>query len=194
MAMEDRRYDGVLGVYALMDPRTDVVMYVGQSLNVGARYRDHCNPQIWCHNAERRAWIFELRQQDLMPILRLLRQCDGREIDQAEKDFIRDFKAIGQCELNITGGGKGWAPDRSARTKQDEWVELGHKVNDARLILGEIEQMVDKMAGSGTSRKVTSIRVKTEQLQLHLQGILLDKFANWDHAIRAFNKRQEPHP
>lgn len=60
-------------IYALMDPVTREIRYVGRSRDVQRRFRDHCSA---CGNLARmNKWIKSLKRAGLLPILRILARC-----------------------------------------------------------------------------------------------------------------------
>lgn len=86
-------------IYALIDPRTNKVRYVGITNDVYARFRQH----LHCdgNNLEKDAWIKELKSSQLMLIMRTLEVVD--DIVKArgrEKYWIQHYKSLGACLFN----------------------------------------------------------------------------------------------
>lgn len=79
---------GTAGVYALIDPRTEEVRYIGSSVNIETRYRTHINGG----DSGRKAinhWIEELKGAGLVPLVKIL--WVGQD---AEKRKTAEFEEI----------------------------------------------------------------------------------------------------
>jgi hypothetical protein len=185
-----RELDKVSGVYALIDPRTSVVMYVGQSINIGVRYRQHCDPEQWAGNFPKMSWINELSREGLLPSIEVIERCDWPESDTAEKEAIRRFKADGQCELNITIGGGGRAISKTANTSKDDWIQLGRKIKLAREILCEAQRDAWHMIGRKSSKMDVVMR-KLDHMKCELDNEVHRAFPGWDKASRVFYGPEE---
>jgi hypothetical protein len=61
-------------VYALVDPRTNEVRYIGSSVNAKRRYAAHISDRD-TSNQKKQSWIDELREQDLRPILVIIEEA-----------------------------------------------------------------------------------------------------------------------
>lgn len=72
-------------IYALVDPRNDVVRYVGQTKDPKARLRQHLCKAV---NARVGAWLAELAALGLEPRFDELRVVDKSGGDQAEYDAM----------------------------------------------------------------------------------------------------------
>lgn len=91
-------------VYALLDPRTYDVRYVGKSSSMFKRARAK-------HSAHCACWIKSLKAESLEPIVRVLSFEDDH--DECLKDEIRwiaFFRGIGADLTNIMDGGEGISP------------------------------------------------------------------------------------
>ena len=60
-----------ISVYALCEPGTDIVRYIGQSTNVPQRYQYHIN-SLGAAKTPCKRWILRLKQQGLKPTLKVL--------------------------------------------------------------------------------------------------------------------------
>lgn len=100
-------FRGQSGVYALIDPRFDLVLYVGQSVDIGRRYTEHCDLDAYGGNRAKRRWIKGLFKAGLLPELRVLAICDNQiDMDRLELIFIQIYRLNSQCQLNIADGGQ----------------------------------------------------------------------------------------
>lgn len=89
--------NGLIEIYALSDPRTGVIRYVGQSNNAKRRLVSHLNPGPTVKTTILE-WIKDLESERLKPILLILQKVPASQADQAEKQWI-DFHRS-DCLLN----------------------------------------------------------------------------------------------
>lgn len=96
-------------IYALKDPRTDDVRYVGRTTNLSRRKGLH----VW--NARNRPdetrtnWIAELLAEGLRPTMETLETGAGAGYEEAEIHWISTYRARGFNLTNKTDGGDGFA-------------------------------------------------------------------------------------
>lgn len=98
------------GVYALIDPRTKLVRYVGRSVNIGARFTSHRSSK---GSLPVNRWCQKLKMDGLRPIIKVLEFHNKPE--KVEAKWIKHYRATGQCELNLHDGGKGIPMSGSGR-------------------------------------------------------------------------------
>lgn len=92
-------------IYALCDPRTFEVRYVGKADNPYKRYYRHLIDKYPCHRVD---WIKSLLKLGLLPIQQILEECSEDEWEQKERSWIAFEKHCG-CDLtNGTDGGDGY--------------------------------------------------------------------------------------
>ena len=94
-------FSGLCGVYALIDPRTGVVMYVGQSDDCRYRYMGHLNAKGE-NNPRKNEWVAEPDALGLKPTLSLVKKSYGPKKDEVEIKEICRLHPLGQCQLNMT--------------------------------------------------------------------------------------------
>ena len=104
------------GVYALIDPRTGVVMYVGQSDDFRYRYMGHLNAKGE-NNPRKNEWVAEPDALGLKPTLSLVKKSYGPKKDEVEIKEICRLHPLGQCQLNMTMRGSGPRAYRSKKKK-----------------------------------------------------------------------------
>lgn len=92
------------GVYALIDPRTKLVRYVGRSVNIGSRFTSHKSSK---RGLPVNRWCQKLKAENLNPIITVLEF--HRNPEKVEAKWIKHYRASGQCDLNLHDGGKGVA-------------------------------------------------------------------------------------
>ena len=89
-------------IYALIDPRTGEIRYIGKANNSAARLKSHMR------DAARRktpvyCWINKLSSLGLSPELEIIRVCDDWKA--AEREEIAKARAANMPILNIADGG-----------------------------------------------------------------------------------------
>lgn len=92
-------------IYALVDPFTSLIRYVGKSIRPHERLSNHCNEKgrSWRHH-----WLRQLRDQGAKPLLRILQEIpDGEEWQSIEQWWISHGRAEGWPLTNCTDGGDG---------------------------------------------------------------------------------------
>jgi hypothetical protein len=118
-------------IYALKDPRTEEVRYIGVTTDPKRRFRKHLTSKDL--STPRARWIAELREAGLRPSQEII-ETGTADSQAAEKRWILFYRAEG-CDLtNTTAGGNGTAgyiftPEARAkigagqrgRKHSDEW-------------------------------------------------------------------------
>lgn len=90
-------------IYALIDPRTDEVRYIGKALRPTERFSGHIRD---CRKHPRTQWIQGLRRNGLVPKLSILEgPCE--DWSTAEKKWIAHYLSQGARLTNLTDGGEG---------------------------------------------------------------------------------------
>lgn len=92
-------------IYALGDPRTNKVRYVGRtSQNPIVRFGQHLGDvyRNTGHNKDRCEWIRGLAEQGMMPILSILATVDAQEGAKEENRWIAHFKNKGDLLNKLT--------------------------------------------------------------------------------------------
>ena len=99
-------------VYALVDPRTDAIRYVGKSHQRDkSRLREHIKSPT---NAYTEEWIGELLAAGRTPIMRILEDCDTNTVFEREAFWIRHLLERGCKLLNVQSGGSEMIGHRGA--------------------------------------------------------------------------------
>ena len=91
-------------VYALVDPRDDIIRYVGVSKTPEVRYKQHMSNSGEGDNSDKAAWIKELKTNGAKPRLSILEKgIPLEEKVEREEDWIRDLVESGVRLLNKRG-------------------------------------------------------------------------------------------
>ncbi len=115
--------DKRLLVYALIDPRTERVRYIGKSMRGLHRPKAHTAASVvkQSANTHRGRWIAQLLAIDLAPVVRVLQACSTPEaLSDAEIAWIAHGRREGWPLTNITDGGdgtSGWKMPTATREK-----------------------------------------------------------------------------
>lgn len=150
---------GWVNVYSLVDPRTGNVRYVGQTQQkIAHRLSRHVAAANYGRQSLVSQWMREVLAEGLRPKIVLLEQVPLSDGDQAEKDWIADFKFDGYELLNETLGGHGshgykhseeaLAKVRAARLKQVFSEETNLKRSIALKGRPRPREVRDKIAAS----------------------------------------------
>lgn len=119
-----KKEPGISYIYALLDPNTLEIKYIGKSINPALRLINHkCNNKATpLYN-----WIRSLG--DKKPILKILCKCKSKNENKFEKLYITKYKKTGVL-LNQRSGGDGWnnISDKTYNYKIGPNPELWKKV------------------------------------------------------------------
>lgn len=96
-------------IYTLIDPRTNLVRYVGQTINEPyKRLAQHnCNYKRKIGKIRHSdAWIKNLHKNNLRPIMEVIDECSIDELNNKEIEYIKLYKSIGAKLCNHSTGGE----------------------------------------------------------------------------------------
>lgn len=94
-------------IYALLDPDTHEVRYIGKSERGLERPRSHFYPNQLKIISKKTNWIKSVINKGKIPYIKILCECnDVEELNQKEIEFIAMFKNSGKL-TNMTDGGTG---------------------------------------------------------------------------------------
>lgn len=121
-------------IYALIDPFTEEIRYIGKSVNPKARLQGHCtNPD----GTYRSNWIQTIMAQGVKPNMRILEELPGgANWQDAERRWIAHGHANNWPLTNATSGGDG-VPDLPPETRQrmaQAWMGRKHRPESLKKI------------------------------------------------------------
>jgi hypothetical protein len=100
-----------LFVYALCDPRTDEIRYIGKTCTGLQRIRDHfwaCRKNKKLYHLHIYRWMRCLLKDGYKPVIKILKECtDENDLNESEISLIRYYRSIGTRLTNCTDGGDG---------------------------------------------------------------------------------------
>lgn len=94
----------MISIYTLIDPRDELIRYVGQTSNPKVRYRSHLKGNKY-RNTYTTNWIQGLLDLNLKPIMIEIDQCEIKDLDITEQSYIRLYKSFGCNLTNHSIGG-----------------------------------------------------------------------------------------
>lgn len=158
-------------IYILIDPRTNMVRYVGKANNVSQRYKAHLN-RARKHQIHKANWINQLKLDGLKPILEVIDEVPINNWQYWETYWISQFRTWGFDLINYTNGGDGctFANQTSFKKGHTSWLGKSHSEETKKLI-GE---------NSPKNGKPAYNRIKVQQLTLTGELIKI-----WDSIFEA---------
>ena len=179
-------YRPICGVYALADPSTGRVMYVGQATDIEYRYRQHCHPREFREsNRAKASWVTELAEIGLAPKLIVVVEFPtagiSPEMDEAEVSTIRAYKVLGQAEFNIAPGGRAISASATVNAHPDDWHQLELDIRRARALLFEIAQEAGRLAGKPCRKKGQEAVLALDRVAWMLEGKVRKTYPEWTH-------------
>ncbi len=113
---------GSWDIYALLDPFTNHVRYVGCTTNARSRMRSHMYENSV--NREKIEWVRSLRNDGKSPVMSILETGSGDGWIEAEIRWISEYSSTGFL-LNKTIGGLGRRPETSSAPMIQVAVRMG---------------------------------------------------------------------
>jgi len=93
-----------VSIYALSDPRTREVRYVGKTTDPRQRLRQHSSDSRG-RITPTKAWLRSLRRDGLTPIMQVLETCTADAWEERERHHIARLRAEGCRLTNLAEGG-----------------------------------------------------------------------------------------
>ena len=168
------------GIYALLDPVTRRVMYVGKAEDIERRFRQHRDGNTFAGNVQKREWVVRLFHQDLKPECKVLQECESvADLDSAEKIWIHRYKAEGQAELNRSGGGSTRASTRGSNMQREDWFQLVSNLRDTRSLLLEVAADSLKLTSPKRYEAITKLSRTLDREAQKMAEEINKRFPEW---------------
>ena len=190
-----KTFQPVIGIYALSHPDTGRVMYVGKSVDVDFRYRQHCDLFSSGLNLKKQEWIEELRREGKKPKLVVLEKVESAlKLNEAERRWIHNYKARGEAEINISSGGSNPAISPVLNAPREEWFQFAWKVRSARSLLLDLASSAGRMASAKHCDAILKLERKLYKEIEKIEQRVLKEFPDWrdvSEALRSGNDSNE---
>lgn len=145
-------------IYALSDPRTSIVRYVGVTFRSKRRFNEHLSRAMRGGKTYRDCWIRSLINQGIRPLYQVIECGMGDGWQDRERFWIAHYR-IGGKLTNLTDGGDG-TPGLPPSEKCRKAVSLAHKgvpypPGRVSAMLGKrhTPEAVEKIRSAGMGRK-----------------------------------------
>jgi hypothetical protein len=149
-------------IYALLDPRTLEVRYIGKSIRPHHRHRGHIAEARMGVNRRRCRWILSLLRQGLEPLLSIMDERDDDGSAQ-ERLYIALLRQAGFNLTNLTDGGENFHhhPESVEKTRlkkigQRHTEETRRKISDAQRGKPKSAEHRAKIAAAHTGKIVSA--------------------------------------
>lgn len=117
----------VVYIYALLDPDTSLIRYIGKSIRPKERLQNHMNERSFCHRSH---WLQSLKARGLVPEMVILEEIKGEcPWEEAERFWIARARSLGLPLTNNTNGGDGveGLPEETRNRIASTWLGRKHK-------------------------------------------------------------------
>lgn len=158
--------DELTYIYALTDPTTGEVRYVGKADNPKERLRKHLLPSALAIKCRRTSWLKGLLNAGLMPRLHVLEAVQVQDWKARECWWISFYNAIGPRLVNTAKGGTGgmlpeWITDEmranmsAAHIGKKRSAESVEKQRQKRLGVPRSAETIAKMSAANKGKRVS---------------------------------------
>ena len=140
-------------IYALLDPSTKEVRYIGRTaISIERRFCEHLAPSQLQAGSYKNNWIRSLLSKDLKPEPIALAEFskDFSDLEQAETDYINLYRALGARLTNQKFGSSGAHPGHIK--SKDTKAEISARM------MGQNNPMYGKKHSEETRRKISEKR------------------------------------
>jgi group I intron endonuclease len=154
-------------VYGIIDPISNQLRYIGQTVNFNKRKSEHYRTAITQRSKARvYKWLRSLYNKSIIPIFLILEECSIEVLDETEIFYIDYFKMLGCNLTNTTEGGKskrGYKHSEKMKEKMSI-IMKGNSWNKGKKLSKEHRQNISL---SSLSRKHTNIsKLKMSQVKI----------------------------
>lgn len=104
-------------IYALVDPRTKEIRYVGKTINPSQRLIKHTTPWYYNDGTHKGRWIKQLIQLGLKPEMTILKTVSEEEWQKEEILTIKKYRETHNLTNIDEGGSGGMGREASQETK-----------------------------------------------------------------------------
>ena len=105
-------------IYALCDPDTQEIRYIGKANSIRRRYSDHINECKTNRKSHKISWIKSLLVMNKKPLMKVLDEVPQDDWKLWEVHYIYLYKSKGANLTNLTEGGQGNGYKHTEESKQ----------------------------------------------------------------------------
>lgn len=131
-------------IYALIDPRTYKIRYIGKANKPNNRHNEHSSR--FHENNHRTHWLVQLQNLGFRALLYVIEECNEFSWQERERYWIKYYRELGCDLVNATDGGEGLT-NASQETKD--------KIRKAKIGTTKSEETKLKMSRSQKGRVIT---------------------------------------
>jgi hypothetical protein len=95
----------VVYIYSLKDPRDYQIKYIGKTIDIERRRKEH-NQIHRNKKSKKNSWIIHLIENGMQPIMEILEECEEPNWIEREMYWIQYYKELGFDLKNMTLGGE----------------------------------------------------------------------------------------
>lgn len=159
-------------IYALTDPRTSAVRYIGKSVRPHERLANHCNERA---DTWRNRWIQKLLREGVKPGLVILEELpSSADWKAAERRWIAAAPEHGWHLTNSTSGGDG---------VQDLPLEIRERMRLTWLGRKHRPESLKKIGRASVGR------THTEAYRAYMRRIMTGRHVTWNERLRHANEK-----
>jgi hypothetical protein len=108
-------------IYALIDPRDNLIKYIGRCKNLKQRMMCHLTPTELNNGTKKSNWIKELLENDLKPIMIEIDYVPKEEQKNKETEWIKFYDKKNLTNLSDGPGTLGCVVSEESKRKNSEW-------------------------------------------------------------------------
>lgn len=165
-------------IYALVDPETDQIRYIGKSIRPKERLQNHMNEKSNCHRSH---WLQSLKKKGLKPHLVIIEEIYGAwPWQESERYWIAYARKHDWPLTNNTSGGDGVSglPKETREKIRQTWLGRKHSPESIQRI-----------------REAVRGRKHTEEHKQKMRRIMSNRDITWgdkiSESLRRFTKTQQ---
>lgn len=140
------RGEDTVQIYALVDPRTLKIRYVGKAIDPQQRCRDHMKESELKGSCRRVTWLRKLKKMGLAPTVSILETVENSKWQEPERKWIAHFRKNGADLVNTLDGGEGI--HRGFKPSPEAGKKIGDKLRGRK----RSPEFIAKMSASKRGR------------------------------------------
>ena len=121
-------------IYTLSDPNTNEIRYVGKTINIKRRYKQHLYDKR--QTSHKHSWILSLKKVGLKPKMIIIEECNNDNWEEREIYWISKYDNLTNNKLGGNGG------DDYKRTITQESIEKIRQANIGKILSKEHKEKI----------------------------------------------------